>query len=65
MEEIKKQKWFENIDWDLLMQKKIMPPFVPVITNEIDVSNFDTVNIEKRKKKITPTPTPHLFIYFF
>ena len=47
------------------MQKKIMPPFVPVITNEIDVSNFDTVNIEKRKKKITPTPTPHLFIYFF
>jgi len=41
-EEIKKHKWFENIDWKLLSEKKVNPPFKPKVTGEYDVDNFDT-----------------------
>jgi hypothetical protein len=30
-EDVKKQSFFRNMDWDLLYQKKILPPFVPLI----------------------------------
>ncbi|KIY44759.1 Pkinase-domain-containing protein [Fistulina hepatica ATCC 64428] len=43
-EEIKKHPFFHNhIDFDLLLQKKIRPPFKPSVASPVDVSNFDTV----------------------
>ena len=39
--EIKKHPWFENVDWDALLNKKIGAPFVPKVKSESDVSNFD------------------------
>jgi len=33
--------FFASIDWDLLVQKKITPPFKPQVLNETDTSNFD------------------------
>lgn len=41
--EIKSHPFFrEHIDWTLLLQKKIKPPFKPRVTSPVDVSNFDT-----------------------
>uniref|UniRef100_A0A3B4A0L7 Uncharacterized protein n=1 Tax=Periophthalmus magnuspinnatus TaxID=409849 RepID=A0A3B4A0L7_9GOBI len=40
-EEVKKQPFFRNMDWDALLHKKVPPPFVPTIGGKEDVSNFD------------------------
>mmetsp|Transcript_5751 Transcript_5751/g.4943 ORF Transcript_5751/g.4943 Transcript_5751/m.4943 type:complete len:219 (+) Transcript_5751:690-1346(+) len=39
--EIKSHDWFENLDWDMLLRKEYPAPFVPVIKDDTDVSNFD------------------------
>uniref|UniRef100_A0A8C6TRZ0 protein kinase C n=1 Tax=Neogobius melanostomus TaxID=47308 RepID=A0A8C6TRZ0_9GOBI len=39
--EIKIHKFFQGIDWDALLAKRMKPPFVPVIKEAKDVSNFD------------------------
>uniref|UniRef100_A0A8C2KGI5 protein kinase C n=1 Tax=Cyprinus carpio TaxID=7962 RepID=A0A8C2KGI5_CYPCA len=40
-EDIKKQPFFRNIDWDALLQRRVPPPFVPAVKGKEDVSNFD------------------------
>ncbi|MED6238986.1 Serine/threonine-protein kinase N2 [Ataeniobius toweri] len=40
-EEVKKQPFFRNMDWEALLQRKVPPPFVPSICGKEDVSNFD------------------------
>uniref|UniRef100_A0A3Q3EZQ2 protein kinase C n=1 Tax=Labrus bergylta TaxID=56723 RepID=A0A3Q3EZQ2_9LABR len=40
-EEVKKQPFFRNVDWEALLQRKLPPPFVPSIVGKEDVSNFD------------------------
>jgi len=43
-DEIKRHPFFHNhIDFRLLSQKKIQPPFKPSVASPVDVSNFDTV----------------------
>ena len=44
---IKTHSWFVGINWDALLNKKIKAPFVPVIKDENDVSNFDRVRMMK------------------
>ncbi|XP_068166319.1 serine/threonine-protein kinase N2-like [Antennarius striatus] len=39
--EVKGEKFFEAIDWEALMTKKLKPPFLPSIKESMDVSNFD------------------------
>ncbi|CAN6606018.1 serine/threonine-protein kinase Sch9p [Trichomonascus vanleenenianus] len=39
--ELRHHPFFSDIDWELLMQKKIPPPFKPHLTSETDTSNFD------------------------
>lgn len=39
--EIKRHKFFQGVDWDVLLAKTMKPPFVPVIKAAKDVSNFD------------------------
>uniref|UniRef100_A0A8D8Y790 non-specific serine/threonine protein kinase n=1 Tax=Cacopsylla melanoneura TaxID=428564 RepID=A0A8D8Y790_9HEMI len=39
-EELKRHPFFNVIDWEDLASKKIKAPFVPKISNELDVSNF-------------------------
>ncbi|XP_029110252.1 serine/threonine-protein kinase N1-like isoform X1 [Scleropages formosus] len=52
-EEVKKQPFFRDVDWEALFQKKLPPPFVPSISGEEDVSNFDEEFTTER-----PTLTP-------
>lgn len=40
-EDVKKQAFFRNINWEHLLMKKLKPPFVPTVKNLEDVSNFD------------------------
>ena len=43
-QEIKEHPFFKNhIDFKLLAQKRIHPPFKPSVASPVDVSNFDTV----------------------
>jgi len=42
-EEIKAHPWFNGVDWNVIMKKEIKAPFIPVIKNDVDVSNFDPV----------------------
>jgi len=43
-EDIKEHPWLNMINWDLLLQKKYQPPFVPVLQNELDLKYFDAVS---------------------
>ncbi|KAK8759598.1 hypothetical protein V5799_002769, partial [Amblyomma americanum] len=40
-EDVKKQAFFRNINWEHLLVKKLKPPFVPTVKSPEDVSNFD------------------------
>ncbi|KAM3559761.1 hypothetical protein ARSEF4850_003988 [Beauveria asiatica] len=40
-EELKQHPFFNDIDWTLLAQKRIAPPFKPKLKSETDVSYFD------------------------
>lgn len=42
-EEIMMHPWFEGVDWNLILNKKIKPPFRPRLTSNTDVKNFDTM----------------------
>lgn len=42
-DEIKAHPWFQGVDWDIILNKEIKAPFIPVIKNDVDVSNFDPV----------------------
>ncbi|BFZ53820.1 Serine/threonine-protein kinase [Savitreella phatthalungensis] len=39
--ELKEHPFFADIDWAALLQKKLAPPFKPVLTGEHDTNNFD------------------------
>lgn len=40
-EDIKKHKWFKNVNWDKTLQRRLKPPFVPGFRSPDDTSNFD------------------------
>ena len=60
--ELKRQPFFQDIDWDLLRTKRIPPPFKPHLSSEVDTSNFDpeftsesTANF-KKQAELASTP---------
>ncbi|EEB18286.1 Ribosomal protein S6 kinase alpha-5, putative [Pediculus humanus corporis] len=52
-EELKRHQFFAGTDWTELARKNIPAPFVPKISNELDVSNFS-----EEFTKMTPTDSP-------
>lgn len=40
-EELKAHPFFNDIDWESLAKKNVVPPFKPKLKGELDVSNFD------------------------
>ena len=38
---IKNHPFFKEIDWAKLAQKKIDPPLIPTVTDELDTQHFD------------------------
>ncbi|KAG7480547.1 hypothetical protein MATL_G00057360 [Megalops atlanticus] len=55
--EVKKQKFYQGIDWEALLAKKVKPPFLPTIKEKVDVSNFDE-EFTRLKPILTPPHTP-------
>ncbi|XP_077413111.1 serine/threonine-protein kinase N1b isoform X2 [Vanacampus margaritifer] len=52
-EDVKKQPFFRDMDWEALLLRKVSPPFVPSITGKEDVSNFD-VEFTAEAPTLTP-----------
>ncbi|CAM9915563.1 unnamed protein product [Lampetra planeri] len=52
-EAIKRHSFFREIDWDLLEQRKIRPPFKPRIKTKRDVNNFDQ-DFTREEPLLTP-----------
>lgn len=42
VDQIKNHPFFENINWDQLLEKRVTPPFVPNVSSETDISLIDT-----------------------
>ena len=40
-EDVKNHPFFEGIDWDLALDKKIKPPFIPKLKSDTDLRYFD------------------------
>ncbi|KAI8838215.1 kinase-like domain-containing protein [Chytriomyces cf. hyalinus JEL632] len=55
-EEIKRQKYFAKIDWQLLSERGVEPPWKPTVAGAKDVSNFDAEFTEE-KPVLTPVNT--------
>jgi len=51
--EVKEQKWFRGVDWNIVNARKIPVPWVPQLSSDIDSQFFDPVN-EKDERPITP-----------
>uniref|UniRef100_A0A665VEC4 protein kinase C n=1 Tax=Echeneis naucrates TaxID=173247 RepID=A0A665VEC4_ECHNA len=58
-EEVKKQPFFRNVDWEALLQRKVPPPFVPCIGGKEDVSNFDE-EFTTEPPTLTPPREPRM-----
>jgi hypothetical protein len=57
--QIKNHPFLEGIDWELVEKKKIKPPFIPIVKDELDLSNistqylnYDVTNFGKEGKKL-------------
>uniref|UniRef100_A0A3Q2CLS8 Protein kinase N3 n=1 Tax=Cyprinodon variegatus TaxID=28743 RepID=A0A3Q2CLS8_CYPVA len=55
--EIKRHQFFQGMDWDALLAKKMKPPFLPAIKAPQDVSNFDE-EFTRLKPVLTLPRTP-------
>ncbi|XP_022916524.1 serine/threonine-protein kinase N isoform X3 [Onthophagus taurus] len=56
-EDVKKQAFFRNINWEDLLHRKVKPPFVPTVRCLEDVSNFDE-EFTSEKPQLTPPKEP-------
>ncbi|XP_022110838.1 serine/threonine-protein kinase N2-like [Acanthaster planci] len=57
-EDVKKQAFFRNVQWEELLMRKTQPPFVPNIGHPEDVSNFDEEFTRERPVLTPPTRDP-------
>lgn len=48
--EIKRHPWFTKINWEKLIQKKIEPPFKPMVTSPSDTRNIDKIFLNEPAK---------------
>ncbi|XP_071377264.1 serine/threonine-protein kinase N2 [Centroberyx affinis] len=55
--EVKRHHFFQAVDWDALLAKRVRPPFLPAIKAPRDVSNFDQ-EFTRLKPVLTLPRTP-------
>jgi serine/threonine protein kinase len=51
---IKKHPWFKTIDWKALTDKKIKPPFKPLVASPDDTRNIDQMFLRETIKETMP-----------
>ncbi|CAG8831814.1 26231_t:CDS:1, partial [Racocetra persica] len=52
--EIKTHPYFDYVDWDDVLNKRICAPYIPTIEHEMDLRNFDDVFITMSPKLSLP-----------
>ncbi|XP_056888345.1 serine/threonine-protein kinase N2-like isoform X3 [Takifugu flavidus] len=57
--EVKGDQFFEEIDWEALLTKRVKPPFLPSIKESVDVSNFDS-EFTRLQPVLSPPPKPFI-----
>ncbi|XP_041643871.1 serine/threonine-protein kinase N2-like [Cheilinus undulatus] len=57
--EVKGDEYFETIDWEALLAKKLKPPFLPSIKASSDVSNFDS-DFTRLQPVLSPPSKPFI-----
>jgi len=50
--DIKKSKWFANMDWNRLQRKELVAPIIPEVSSDTDTSNFE----EYSDSEVEPNP---------
>uniref|UniRef100_UPI00398EB744 serine/threonine-protein kinase N2 n=1 Tax=Pristiophorus japonicus TaxID=55135 RepID=UPI00398EB744 len=53
-EEVKKELYFREVDWEALFARRVKPPFIPKISGLNDVRNFDE-EFTAQKPVLTPS----------
>ena len=58
-QKIKEHRYFEGINWDDAWNKKLTPPFIPVLKSETDLSYFDKMFTDEKIEgsKVTDVPS--------
>jgi serine/threonine protein kinase len=41
MRDVKTHPWFDGLDWGMLLERRVRPPFAPKISNPLDTKNFE------------------------
>jgi len=41
MSDVKLHPWFAGLDWGMLIERRLQPPFMPDVSNPLDTQNFD------------------------
>lgn len=49
--DIKKSKWFRDLDFDKLMKKELEPPITPEVESSMDTSNFEQYPEEEEESE--------------
>ncbi|XP_011210032.1 cAMP-dependent protein kinase catalytic subunit 2 [Bactrocera dorsalis] len=63
--DIKNHDWFKGVDWYGLLNQQIQPPYVPVISNMEDLSNFDKYPEDRKNAPKSKTNKyPEIFAEF-
>lgn len=52
---VRDHAFFADVDWLAVAQRRVQPPFVPTIRDELDVSNFDT-EFTSERPALSPPP---------
>eukprot|EP00388_Colpodella_angusta_P014566 GDKJ01036418.1.p1 GENE.GDKJ01036418.1~~GDKJ01036418.1.p1 ORF type:complete len:338 (+),score=60.27 GDKJ01036418.1:94-1107(+) len=55
-EDIKQHRWFAGVDWDVVLQRGLYPPFVPQVRSLDDTSMFDQYpdSVDQRVQDLSP-----------
>lgn len=58
---IKSHKWFRGVDFDMVLNKKIPSPWIPVLKNDYDSYWFEEYPDSKEPPKVLAKNLEHLF----
>lgn len=68
--DIKRHRWFDDIDWDAVLERRTEPEWRPIIESETDTSNFEaaftenTAQIDEDDEKLIPAAAQSAFVNF-
>ena len=62
--EVKGHPWFASVNWEQVLARQVPAPFKPVISDELDVSNFSE-EFTMQAPVDSPAQPPHKHAHLF